>query len=239
MRGLKLTILLLSMLTMMAAAIIAPSLPAIASEFQEFPQVEFLSKLILSIPALMIAIFAPFAGAYIDRFGRLNLLYIGLTGYATSGVSGYFLNDLYLILIGRMLLGVSISIIMTTAVTLIGDYFEGEERQKFIGYQSAFIGLAGVLFMSTGGVLAMLHWRVPFLIYLFSLLLIPLSFFFLKESSPNTHPFSMPLPPINQLLRVLFPIGTLFMILFYMMPTQLPFLLKTLGIPKLLTQVML
>ena len=215
---------------MMAAAIIAPSLPDIAVEFQDFPQVNLLVKLVLSIPALMIAIFAPFAGNYIDRFGRLKLLYVGLICYAISGISGYFLSDLYLILIGRMLLGVSIGIIMTIAMTLAGDYFEGEERQKFIGYQSAFIGLAGVLFLSLGGFLAMFHWRVPFLIYLFSLLLIPLSFYLLKEPGSTATNSSNILSPSNQLLKVLFPIGTLIMILFYLMPTQLPFLLKSIGI---------
>jgi hypothetical protein len=40
MQGLKLTLLLLSMLTMITAAIIAPSLPDIAFEFQDFPYVE-------------------------------------------------------------------------------------------------------------------------------------------------------------------------------------------------------
>lgn len=229
MYGLKLTLLLLSMLTMMAAAIIAPSLPNIALEFQDFPQVELLSKLILSIPALFIAIIAPFAGNYIDRFGRLQLLYIGLIGYAIGGTSAYFLHDLYLILGGRMVLGVSIGMIMTIAATLIGDYFEGESRQRFVGYQSAFIGLAGVIFMSLGGFLATLHWRVPFLIYLFSLCLIPFVFFFLKEpQSTVTTKFgaSISSPP---LLKVLFLLGTLFMILFYLMPTQLPFLLETIG----------
>lgn len=214
---------------MMAAAIIAPSLPDIALEFQDFPQVKLLSKLILAIPALFIAIIAPFAGNYIDRFGRLKLLYVGLIGYAVSGTSAYFLNDLYLILGGRMLLGVSIGIIMTIAATLIGDYFEGEARRKFVGYQSAFIGLAGVVFMSLGGFLATLHWRIPFLIYLFSLLLLPLVFLFLKEPLSKLTTDRESLPSSHRLLKVLFPIGTLFMILFYLMPTQLPFLLDTLG----------
>jgi MFS family permease len=220
------------MLTMMAAAIIAPSLPAIALEFQDFPNVELLAKLVLAVPALMIAMVAPFAGRYIDKFGRLKLLYLGLAGYALSGASAYFLYDLYLILASRIVLGMSIGIIMTIAITLVGDYFEGEARQKFVGYQAAFIGLAGVFFMSLGGFLATIHWRVPFLIYLFSLLLIPMTFFFLKEPNSgaanpaNSNDASPPL------LKVLFLIGTLFMVLFYLFPTQLPFLLKFIGITE-------
>ncbi|MDF1867669.1 MAG: MFS transporter, partial [Saprospiraceae bacterium] len=189
-----------------------------------------LSKLILSIPALMIAIIAPFAGRYIDKFGRIKLLYVGLIGFAVSGASVYFLENLYLILFSRVLLGMSIGIIMTIAVTLVGDYFEGEAHQKFIGYQSAFIGLSGVFFMSLGGFLATMHWRVPFLVYLFSLLLIPMSFFFLKEPNSASAYSSNHSSSPNQLLKVLFPVGTLFMLLFYLFPTQLPFLLKSIGI---------
>lgn len=218
------------MLTMMAAAIIAPSLPNIALEFHGFPQVELLSKLVLSIPALMIAIIAPFAGGVIDRFGRLKLLYLGLIGFALSGTSGYFLNDLYLLLFSRVILGISLGIIMTTAMTLVGDYFEGEARQKFIGYQSAFIGSAGVLFMIIGGFLATLDWRVPFLVYLFSLLLLPLCYFFLKEPNSVSTPTLNEKPSSNKLLSVLFLMGTLYMIIFYLFPTQLPFLLKSIGV---------
>ncbi|MGK0391213.1 MAG: MFS family permease, partial [Maribacter sp.] len=230
MKGLKLTILLLSMLTMMAAAIIAPSLPAISLHFNHISQVELLSKLILSLPALFIVMIAPFAGNYIDRFGRLKLLYIGLLGYVISGTSGYFLQDLYMILVGRMFLGISIGIIMTIVMTLVGDYFEGEARRKFVGYQSAFIGLAGVFFMIIGGYLASQHWRLPFMIYLFPLVLIPMCFFFLKEPKTIHRSTFEPLPTSSPLLKVLFPIGTFFMILFYLMPTQLPFLLKDMGI---------
>ncbi|MFT5999411.1 MAG: MFS family permease [Neolewinella sp.] len=123
-----------------------------------------------------------------------------------------------------MFLGVGISSSMTIVITLVGDYFEGEERQKFIGYQAAFIGMAGIVFLSLGGFLATLHWRVPFLIYSFSLLLIPIIFFFLEESKPPTI-LSKVVVASPLLLKVLFPIGTLFMVLFYLMPTQLPFLL--------------
>lgn len=232
MNGLKLTLLLLSMLTMMAAAIVAPSLPAIAFEFQELPNVELLSKLILAIPALLIAIVAPFAGRYIDQFGRLKLLYVGLLGYALFGTSGYFLPNLYWLLLSRILLGMSIGIIMTIAITLVGDYFEGEARQKFVGQQSAFIGLAGVFFMGLGGFLATLHWRVPFLIYLFSLLLIPMTYFFLKEPHSEPTPLEKPAGGPSQVLKVLFLLGALFMILFYLFPTQLPFLLKFISITE-------
>ena len=73
-RGLlKFTLLLLSTLTIMAAAIIAPSIPGIAEVFKGTSGANLLSKLVVSIPTLFIALTAPLAGRYIDKKGRVTL----------------------------------------------------------------------------------------------------------------------------------------------------------------------
>ena len=69
--------------------------------------------------------------------------------YAVAGTSGFWLNDIHLILIGRFFLGLGVAGIMTSATTLIGDYFTGESRNKFMSLQSAFIALGGLLFITT------------------------------------------------------------------------------------------
>jgi MFS family permease len=51
---------------------------------------------------------------------------------------------------------------MTTATTLIADYYEGERRSAVMGQQAAFMGFGGVVFLVLGGVLADLSWRAPF-----------------------------------------------------------------------------
>jgi len=77
----KITLLLSSSLTIMAGATIAPSLPQIQQVFANNPQSEFLTKIILTIPALFIAMFSPVVGALIDRFGRLKLMLSSLILY--------------------------------------------------------------------------------------------------------------------------------------------------------------
>ena len=99
--------------------------------------------------------------------------------YAVAGVGGFFLNNLYYILISRAILGISVGMSMTIVITLIADYFEGIERQKFVGLQIAFMSIGGILFIGFGGILADFGWRYPFLIYLFSLLVLPLTIIFL------------------------------------------------------------
>jgi MFS family permease len=230
---LKLTLLLVSSLTIMSVITISPALPQMAMVFAEVDNAAFLVKLVLTLPALMIAVCAPIAGRLIDRHGRLKLLWLSLGLYGISGVGGFFLHNLYHILVSRALLGISVGMSMTIVITLIADYFEGLERQKFIGLQIAFMSLGGILFIGLGGILADIGWRYPFLIYLASFLVLPLSIKFLREpavadkTKPAHHLVKAP-----RLLWMLFLNTMLMWIVFFLIPVQIPFHLKALGIEK-------
>lgn len=232
--GIQATLLLAGSLTVMAGATIAPSLPQMSKVFSDVPHAEFLSKLILTLPALFIAILAPVMGFVIDKFGRLKLLGICLVLYALSGTTGLYLDNIYMILLGRAGLGVAVAGIMTTSTTLIGDYFQQEARNRFLSLQGAFMALGGMVFVGTGGALADISWRSPFSLYFFSILLIPLVYFVLYEperiprpakGSPKGAP-----DPNNGTIWLLYITGFWAMLLFYLIPVQLPFLLKTMHI---------
>lgn len=216
------------MMTVMAGATIAPSLPEMTRAFPNNPSAETLVKLILTIPGLFIALTAPFSGWVIDRFGRIRLLVSMLFLYALAGTSGLYLGSLIEIIIGRAFLGIAVGGIMTTAVALIGDYFEGEERQKFLGTQAGIMALSGTVFISGGGMLADIGWRYPFLIYGLALLAIPLVLIYLKEPSQNkallnVTPTKEAIPKLAWTIYLLSFLG---MTVFYMMPVQIPFLIQ-------------
>jgi MFS family permease len=230
---LKLTLLLVSSLTIMSVITISPALPQMAKAFSNIKNAGFLVKLVLTIPALMIAIFSPITGLLIDKYGRLKILWLALVLYAVSGAAGYFLNNLYHILISRAVLGISVGMSMTIVITLIADYFEGLERQKFVGLQIAFMSMGGILFIGLGGILADIGWRYPFLIYLFSLLVLPLAIMFLDEPkvgekrNQSDQPVNAP-----KIIWMLF-FNTMFMwIVFFLIPVQIPFYLKTVGVER-------
>ncbi len=141
----KATLLLSSSLTVMAGATIAPSLPAMRDYFAATPNADYWVRLVLTVPALFIAIGAPFVGTLIDRFGRKPLLAFAVLLYGIAGTSGAVLNDIGMILVGRVLLGLSVAGIMTTATALIADYYIGAARAQFLGFQAGFMGLGGVV----------------------------------------------------------------------------------------------
>jgi MFS family permease len=231
---LKITLLLTSTLTVMAGATIAPSLPEMQNHFANQENVAFLVRLILTMPALFIVIGAPIVGIMVDKFGRKPVLAGAALLYGLAGTSGFILNSLGSILVGRAFLGLAVAGIMTSVTTLIADYYPGQARANFMGLQAAFMGFGGVAFLSLGGYLADQNWRSPFLIYLFSLVLLPFIYLALFEpnrqiKNPSTKEDvpSDKLPIKNVLL--IYGIALISQVVFYLIPVQLPFYLKTLA----------
>ena len=173
-----LTILLSSMVILMGAAAVAPSLRGIG-EF--FGQNESMTALIIGLPALSVAVFGFVMGALADRFGKAKVLFISLVIFTVMGVLPFFLDDFLLILVCRFLLGIGLTGISSTSTALIGEYWTGVQRMKVIGYQSAAIGVGGFVLETLGGTLADIGWNYPFLIYLIGLVIIAFGIFSVRE----------------------------------------------------------
>jgi MFS family permease len=77
--------------------------------FASVNNADFVVRLVLTAPALFIAIGAPVVGVLIDKFGRKPLLTVALAIYGIAGSSGLWLDSLGFILVGRALLGMSVA----------------------------------------------------------------------------------------------------------------------------------
>ncbi len=79
---------------------------------------------------------------------------------------------------------------------MIADYWHVEERLRYVDRQVVTIGLVGSLFFVVGGALGEHSWRLPFLLYLLPLLLVPLMMKVLWE--PASRPQSLDEPRAGQ-----------------------------------------
>ncbi|HUT80060.1 MAG TPA: MFS transporter [Candidatus Bathyarchaeia archaeon] len=178
----EVTLLLLSTLTVMIGTPLSPGLLKISDHFSgTVVNVEFLTKFALTIPALTFAFSALIIGFLIDKWGRKPVLLCSIILYIVSGSMGFYVDNLYAIIVSRAFLGIAAAGNMNAILTLIGDYYEGERRDRVLGFQVATGALGSVVLALIGGALFDIKWNYPFIVYLLPILLIPTTIFVLKE----------------------------------------------------------
>lgn len=166
-----------SCMPVLGSVLITPVLPQLSEQFAGVPGSEILVPMVVAIPALMIALFAPFAGQFVDRVGRKMLLIVAMFAYAVVGTAPAWLTGLPEILITRVLVGVCEAAIMTVCTTLIVDYFHDQRRNRYLAAQTIATTLAATVFIALGGALGGGGWHTPFWVYGISVVIaIPMIF---------------------------------------------------------------
>ncbi|WP_443052329.1 MFS transporter [Streptomyces sp. NBC_00310] len=162
-----------SCLPVLGAVLIAPVLPRMQDHFASVAGAEVLVPVVLTVPALALALLAPFAGVLVDRLGRKRLLVVATALYAVFGTAPLWLDSLGAIVASRVLVGVVEGAIMTCCTTLIGDYYTGRTRERYLALQTVCASASATAFFVIGGAVGSAGWRAPFWLYAVGLLLAP------------------------------------------------------------------
>lgn len=174
-------IVAIGLLPMMAIVALMPIVPLLVKEYAHMPNIRTLAPLVLSAPGLCVALLAPFAGWAADRFGRRKLAIIFAAVYGVGGMVPFFLQDFTALFTGRLLLGVGEAFILTMGNTLLGDYFDKDQRAKWLMWQGIVGPACGSGLLSASGYLAGYGWNFSFLVYGLALLISVGAYFYLYE----------------------------------------------------------
>ncbi|MDX3520486.1 MFS transporter [Streptomyces scabiei] len=239
---LRLTLLMAgACLPILGAVLIAPVLPKMHDHFAHVPGVDALVPMALTIPALSLALLAPFAGVVVDRLGRKRLLIGSTVVYALFGTAPLWLDSLGAIVASRALVGVTEAAIMTCCTTLIGDYYTGRQRDRYLAMQTMCAAISATAFLLVGGAAGSAGWRVPFWAYAVSLLLAPAMAAFLPRPRPDDRAKALSPTVPDPAGRRPFPwrplAGTCALtvfgaVLFYTLQVELAFLLDDMGVTE-------
>lgn len=216
---LKPTILSLSFLSVLSGAAVSPALGRIQ---QAFPDASpLLIQMILTLTPLFIIPFSLLSGRISLIFRKRYILFVGLTLYFLAGVGGGLMNNMTMLLVMRALLGVGTGLVSALSLSLIADFYQGQERSATMGLSSAFATLGGIVLTLLSGWLALLSWRYAFSAYAVSFFILIMVYFFLpeppkSETNPDAKPGKLPAGVFGMGL-----LTVLLMIVFYLIPTRI------------------
>ncbi|HET9238911.1 MAG TPA: MFS transporter [Oligoflexus sp.] len=175
-------LLMCGTLPVMTTASLAPILPGLHRAFRDVPQIDVLSRLVLTAPALSIAMGALLAGYLLDRLGRRSVLAVSLMIFALFGSYGLWTQDIQWLIGARFIFGFAVAGIMTATATLLADFFEPKHLRSKMGLQAGIMGGWGIFAQTASGWLAETSWRYPFALFLAALPLLPLVWLWLPET---------------------------------------------------------
>ena len=105
---------------------------------------------------------SPFAGRWVDRYGRKKIIIIGLFLFGVSELIFGVGTNVSVLYLSRILGGISAAFIMPGVTAYVADITSVQERPKAMGYISAAISMGFIIGPGIGGFIAEYGIRVPF-----------------------------------------------------------------------------
>jgi MFS transporter, ACDE family, multidrug resistance protein len=223
-----------SLALMMGVNFIQPALPAMTEPFGISDSTLSLIMTVFTAPAIVLS---PIFGVIADMYGRRLLLAGGLILFGISGAAMAFATSFTWLLIFRTIQGIGFSAVIPLTIVLIGDLLEGDEEIAGQGLK-VFLDRVGYMILPPlGGLLAAIAWHWPFTLYIVTVPLGIMTFFWMPEtkgklsSGTTTYLGEMLKLARHPRLLVAFSAGFLRFFLDYGFLTYFPlFLVRTHGI---------
>ncbi|SBF15124.1 MFS transporter [Staphylococcus aureus] len=149
----------------------------------------------VSLTALFSGMFVVGAGGLADKIGRVKMTNIGLLLSIIGSALIIITNLPALLILGRVIQGVSAACIMPSTLAIMKTYYQGAERQRALSYWSiGSWGGSGICSLFGGAVATTMGWRW---IFIFSIIVAVLSMLLIKGTPEtkseitNTHKFDV------------------------------------------------
>ncbi|HEX4333216.1 MAG TPA: multidrug effflux MFS transporter [Usitatibacter sp.] len=130
-----------------------------------------------------------FHGALSDSFGRRPVILVALGVYTVASVGGALASDVHMLIIWRVVQGLSVGAGMVVGRAMIRDLYNTEDAQRLMSMVTLFFGLAPAVAPVIGGWLfSELGWRSVFwFLAIVGALLVGLGWWRLPETLPESH----------------------------------------------------
>ncbi|MDD3217701.1 MAG: MFS transporter [Lachnospiraceae bacterium] len=210
---LKISLLSIS-LVLTSASAISSAIPLMRETFSQMPLSAI--EMISTVPSIMVMLFVLLCNPISQKIGSKNTVLLGLIIALICGPVPMFTSNYVVIILSRAGLGIGFGLFNSLAVSLISDFYQGEERTRMIGYQTAFQSLGSSVIILAVGQLIKNGWQFAFGVYMIILPILILFALFVPEPQRSTEKeISKTLPKVNyrECLPVLKYVFLMFLIL--------------------------
>ena len=168
-----------SLALMMGVNFIQPALPAMIEPFRISDSALALVMTVFTAPAIVLS---PVFGVIADMYGRRLLLAGGLILFGISGTAMALATSFTWLLVFRAIQGIGFSAVIPLTIVLIGDLLDGDEEIAGQGLK-VFLDRVGYMILPPlGGLLAAFAWYWPFTLYIITVPLGFMTFFWMPET---------------------------------------------------------
>lgn len=168
-----------SLALMMGVNFIQPALPAMTEPFGISDSALSLIMTVFTAPAIVLS---PIFGVIADMYGRRLLLAGGLILFGISGTAMALATSFTWLLVFRAIQGIGFSAVIPLTIVLIGDLLDGDEEIAGQGLK-VFLDRVGYMILPPlGGLLAAFAWYWPFTLYIITVPLGIMTFFWMPET---------------------------------------------------------
>ena len=134
----------------------------------------------ISLTALFSGIFIVAAGGLADKIGRKKMTNLGLILSIIGSLCLVLANGATLLIIGRVIQGLSAACIMPATIALIKAYYDGKDRQRALSFWSiGSWGGSGVCSFLGGAIATYMGWKW---IFIFSIIFAVLALWLIKDT---------------------------------------------------------
>lgn len=136
-----------------------------------------------------------------------------------------FHGSLLVLFIWAAILGIGVGLVSALAISLISDYFDGDEKSSLLGIQTSAANLGSMLMTFLGGILATISWNCNYLIYFLALPGLILTICYLPKEQIKEQG-KMEAAKVEKFVWFYCMITAVFMLFFYIGPTNIALMLQ-------------
>jgi MFS family permease len=217
-------------------AAVAPGMSLMAAAMGEGQHGVFLAQQFMTVPGLAMMLSAPLMGWCIERVGYRPMLLWGLFIFTLCGLAAYVIQDPWLLIASRFVMGVAAVANLTPTYALASYYFEGRARDRLLGYMSGASAVLGIAVSQLAAkMVTAFGWRSVFLLFALTLPPLLIGWFAITDSEGERTPIKPPpavageKAPLGALLGI-YVFGAWMSLLSTNATVQIPFLFAERGL---------